>query len=73
MVIEIVRQEDRYSARVTPPHSKFGDWVTEKPVTQEELRHKMYELGVHEVDMWDFVRGADRRWEEKRKQDSELV
>ena len=66
MSIEITRTDAGYVARVTPPESKMGDWATDGPLTQEELRRNMERLGVHEVDMWDFIRGADRRWEGNR-------
>jgi hypothetical protein len=65
--IEITRTDDGYVARVTPPHSKAGEWASERTLTQEELRRKMVQLGVHEVDMWDFIRGADRRCERGRQ------
>lgn len=62
MSIKITRTDEGYVARVTPPESKSGDWTSNAPLTQDELRRNMERLGVHQVDMWDSIRSADRAW-----------
>lgn len=63
MPIQIDRVDDRYRARVTPPHGRGQQWETPDPLELEVLIAKLQSLGCHQTDIGDALNEADPEWE----------
>jgi len=67
MPIEIKKvNEDLYSAVVTPPDSDEV-WRTREPMGAENLVNSILALGIHALDIHDFMYMADPLWIEKMR------
>ena len=69
MPIQIDRVDERYRARVSPPHGRGRRWETRRPLELEDLIAKLQELGCPQADIGDALHEADPEWEFRLKPD----
>lgn len=60
MPIKISPANDKYLARVTPPHGEA--WSTTEPLGANELIQQLRSLGCHQTDIGDAFYEADEDW-----------
>ncbi len=59
MAIAVQKVLGGFVAKITPPHSKKGEWRTVLPISKAELVNKAVELGVHQRDILDAIWEAE--------------
>lgn len=63
MAIRVTRVKDLFTASVTPPHGRLGDWITSEPLEASALIRKLRdEVGCHTTDITDALYEADPLW-----------
>ena len=62
MAIRITRANNKYLARVTPPHGGGIAWSTAEPLGANELIQELKSRGCHQTDIGDAFYEADEDW-----------
>jgi len=62
MTINIKKTGGKYTAEVTPPHGNNSNWVTNVPLSCNDLIKRLNQLGCHQTDIGDAFYKANPEW-----------
>jgi hypothetical protein len=63
VAINVKRVGNLFTATVTPPHGRLGNWSTEEPLEAWVLIRKLRdEVGCHTTDITDALYDEDPFW-----------